>query len=131
MPWTKIAGADGLDFVQGKITFALGLLAILVAAGRGIDRSDLVRWMTVVVGCSAGVIVATLARMKIVELEGMVDGILRLFFAVDPVERGLRVTLAGGIVTAAMSLLNVIPVPDREWDEDQEASFEGVERGQS
>ena len=59
------------------------------------------------------------------------DNILGLLFAIDPVERGLRITFAGGIVTAAMSLLTVISVPEWNAGSEEAASMEGAQRGQS
>jgi hypothetical protein len=127
--WQDLAGPSGLTVDRGKITFGLGLLMLIVAAGRGFDRSSLQRWLTVTVGCAAGVTVATLARFQMIEVTD--NSVLLGFFPPQDVAHGLRLTFAGGIVAAAMSLLNVIPVPVAGPAYQEVTSIDRAEGGQS
>ncbi len=110
LPWVykRIDNPAGLSFDEGKITFALGLLAVLMGILRIFDRTDLLRWLTVVVGFSLGVTVVVLAFMKIMDIRSLQSmlGYLQLPYSVGV---GLYLTMAGGAVTAVGSLFGVVP----------------------
>lgn len=108
LPWVHngFNNPAGLSFDEGKIAFALGLLTVLMGSLRIIDRTDLLRWLTVVIGFSLGVTAIVLAVMKIVDIRSLqyVLGYLPISVGV-----GLYLTMAGGVVTAGGSLFGIVP----------------------
>ncbi len=110
LPWVHngFNNTAGLSFDEGKITFALGLLAVLMGILRIFDRTDLLRWLTIVVGFSLGVTAIVLAVTKIMDIRSLQDmlGYLQLPISIGV---GLYLTVAGGVVTAVGSLFGIVP----------------------
>ncbi len=123
LSWVEAAGAQaGVEFVEGKITFALGGVAVLLGILRSINKSDEAKITVTLLGGWLSIAAIMLALAKFADIRSYEH---MLGFVKIEAGSGLYLTMVGGFTTGAGSVLGFLPTrPDHLPSDDH-----GSERG--
>ena len=112
LTWMESAASQlGIEFVEGKITFALGGVSVLLGILRIINKSDEAKITATLLGGWLSIAVIMLALAKFADIRAY-DHLLG--FVKIEAGSGLYLTMVGGFIAGAGSVLGFLPTrPDQ------------------
>lgn len=105
MPWlTGATSTAGIEYGEGKLIFALGIVALVLAIGSALPQTPAQQLGLSFLRYEVAVVVLIVGVQKLVELRDLLNA---QGFVAPHIGHGLYVTLAGGSLLAATGLAGV------------------------